>query len=71
MAGALPVEVEVRLRQNELFLLVSTVGVFVEGDAEGRFGLLLSFVSRTCSGDGCLFLLEPRTSDLKPFIKVK
>ena len=32
---ALPVEVEVRLRRNEWFLLISTVGLFVEGDAEG------------------------------------
>ena len=31
-----------------------------------RFGLLLSFdSSRTSTGDGCLFLLEPRASDLK------
>ena len=24
------------------------------------------FVSRTSTGDGCLFLLEPRASDVKP-----
>ena len=36
-----------------------------------RFGLLLSFESsRTGTGDGCLFLLEPRAFDLKP-IKIK
>ena len=32
-----------------------------------RFGLLLSFDrSRTSTGDGCLFLLEPQASDLQP-----
>ena len=40
---ALPVEVEVRLRRNEWFLLV-----FVEGDAEASLW-------RTSTGDGCLF----------------
>ena len=57
---ALPFEVEVRLRRNEWFLLVSTVGLLVEGDAEARFGLLFSIVSWSSTGDGCLFLLEAR-----------
>ena len=34
---ALPFEVEARLRRNEWSLLVSTVGLFVEGDAEASF----------------------------------
>ena len=64
---ALPFEVEVRLRRNEWFLLFSTVGLFVEGDAEVSllaFSFLLTAVGLALV-TVCLVLLEPRASELK------
>ena len=43
--------------------------VSIEGEKEMpkfRFGFLFSFdINRTSTGDGCLFLLEPRASESK------
>ena len=72
MCLALPLEVEVRLRRNEWFFSFRPWAFSWKEMPKFRFGLLFAFdSSRTGTGDGCLFLLERRASDLKPLTFLK
>ena len=53
------------------WLPLSSAVSLQKGNTEFFFGACFSsLVSRSSTGDGCLFLLEPRASDSKP-VKIK